>query len=577
MEVTELSKVDCEKYFTKLFEVMEEQKRVMPTLNDNTEWLEEIHLKVANRLQTESEKNGAPSAEISGKQMEEIIRQYIDENKDEYYEKDADQKVGEFLKCITDRICFLGENRENYYSFSIRSMQEFFAGTSLVKGVKDSEAVNNIRRIAYSSYWRNALLFAFGYIELEKKYLETEKGKVRQLLPNGVLPMMLGYDLANESLKVKQYLFLQYFYGNSRKADVQKKFGIDPFDNVTVRMCLTAGRFSGSEINVTDSFHVYIPDSGIEPEQVRKFVKAAEQLELECLRKLAEFRLAPTYQKYRELEALFLKEDGYLVEQYKRGISWRVAELKETEFLKYFQDRNAFLQSLREGNIRELMQGEERFIAVIKEANRRKKVSFNASNAFGIVAVLMASKYRTILLREVPELLFADTIQDVLYVRQYFTSAFYSEWTNSIIAECVNNVVESMEYVAQDNNYLHLLLWLLLRSKRFSFRVRKEDVMKLKRISFKNEKSKLVVALLGLCAEENEKPDEVVGHILASGADKRIAYAAMVNLLRNCAVKNHEQIWMRIYLLLENESFEERKRLQKEMLKDMMERKENGK
>lgn len=863
VEVTELSKVDCEKYFTKLFEVMEEQtekreeymgimrealedettgrlmktplqttiiailvksggkppheryslfrqyyetmvkrekqKRVMPTLNDNTEWLEEIHLKVANRLQTESEKNGNPSAEISGEQMEEIIRQYIDENKDEYYEKDADQKVGEFLKCITDRICFLGENRENYYSFSIRSMQEYFAGTSLVKGVKDSEAVSNIRRIAYSSYWRNALLFAFGYIELEKKYLETEianlcddmngrcnviredytpeniclfgswlavdilaedlfkgrrqdkyieiaakavplsecdgfkqfrfiagvqcskllthvienygtkpeyreqlldlfvqlnenkkndltaaidelireseetlqvrflikliegkvgfakpvfrkwadqlfdlirKGRVRQLLPDGVLSAMLGYDLTNESLKVKQYLFLQYFYGNSRNADVQKKFRIDPFDVWAVRKWLTDSRHRGSEMDITNSFHVYIPDFEIEPEQVRKFVKAAEQLELECLRKLAEFKLNPTYRKYRELEELFTKEDSYLVAQYKRGISRRVAELKETEFQKYFQDRNVFLQSLREGNIRELMQGEERFdleasvackdgvfdelieqggyaidqieklgtpyfnlylwvagvqadetadiedlrestaerfIAVIKEANRRKAVSVNASNAFRIVALLMASKYRSVLLREVPNLLFADTIQDTLYVQQYFTSAFFSEWTNDIIAECVTSVVESMECVTQDNNYLHLLLWLFLRNKRFSFRVRKEAVTKLKRISFKNDKNKLMVALLGLCVEENEKPDEVVENILASGADKRIAYAAMVNLLRNCDVNNHEQIWMRIYLLLENESFEERKRLQKEMLKDMMERKENGK
>ena len=75
---------------------------------------------------------------------------------------------------ITQRICFLCENREGYYSFSIRSMQEYFAGTYIIIDRGDEEALCNIKRIAYSSYWRNALLFAFGYIELHRKNLEPE-------------------------------------------------------------------------------------------------------------------------------------------------------------------------------------------------------------------------------------------------------------------------------------------------------------------------------------------------------------------------------------------------------------------
>lgn len=242
LEVMELSKKDCEKYFVKLFHVMEEQtemreryigimkealqddttcrlmktplqvtiiailvksggkppheryslffqyyettvkrekmKGVMPTLNDNTDWLEQIHLLVADRLQRESEKDSNPSAEISRADLAAIIRQYIERNQDGFYEsaQALENKEVDFLKIITERICFISENRDGFYSFSIRTMQEYFAGANLVKNVKDEKAMQNIRRVAHLSYWRNALLFAFGYIEIEKKHLEEDIG-----------------------------------------------------------------------------------------------------------------------------------------------------------------------------------------------------------------------------------------------------------------------------------------------------------------------------------------------------------------------------------------------------------------
>lgn len=148
----------------------EKQKEVITTLNDNIIWLEDIHLKIANRLQFESEKDENPSAEITSDTLRKIITEYIDENKDDDYK--LDENIGEkFLNIITNRICFLNENRDGYYSFSIRSMQEYFAGTDLVKGYADKEVRENLENIAYKSYWRNVLLFALGYIEIERKYL----------------------------------------------------------------------------------------------------------------------------------------------------------------------------------------------------------------------------------------------------------------------------------------------------------------------------------------------------------------------------------------------------------------------
>lgn len=242
IEVAELSKEDCYKYIERLFEVMEEQteqreeyirimkealedettsrlmktplqatiisilvksggkppheryslfhqyydtmvrrekqKGIVATLNDSTDWLEEIHLLIGNRLQLESEREENPSAEISKEELEVVLRNYVEQNRDDFYDQECEveDKKRIFLLIITQRICFLCENREGFYSFNIRSIQEYFAGTYLVKGRRDEDALYNIAQIAYSSYWRNALLFALGYIELERKSLEPQIG-----------------------------------------------------------------------------------------------------------------------------------------------------------------------------------------------------------------------------------------------------------------------------------------------------------------------------------------------------------------------------------------------------------------
>lgn len=167
--------------FRQFYETMvrrEKQKGIVATLNDNTDWLEEIHYMIGNRLQCESEKEENPSAEISKEELQDVIRKYVEDNRDDFYESrdKAKDKEEEFIMTITHRVCFLCENRDGFYSFSIRSMQEYFAGTYLIKDKSDEEAMKNIKGIAYSSYWRNALLFSFGYIELERKNLEPEIG-----------------------------------------------------------------------------------------------------------------------------------------------------------------------------------------------------------------------------------------------------------------------------------------------------------------------------------------------------------------------------------------------------------------
>ncbi len=156
----------------------EKQKEIVEMLNENTDWLEELHYLTGLGLQCGSQQQENAAAEISLEELRSVIRTYVEENRDDFYEDKADceRKAEEFLRTMTQRICFLCENRSGFYSFQIRSVQEFFAGTCLVKGKSDGEVMENIRRIAYSAYWRNVFLFALGYMERERKSLEPWVG-----------------------------------------------------------------------------------------------------------------------------------------------------------------------------------------------------------------------------------------------------------------------------------------------------------------------------------------------------------------------------------------------------------------
>lgn len=160
--------------FQQYYETMikrEKQKRVIATLNDNTDWIEDIHMRVSYQLQHESAVKTNASAEIIKDDFLEIIRDYIRENRDSYYEKDetCEDKAEDFLQIIAQRICFIVENKDERYSFPIRSMQEFFAGTYLVKEFSEQDSLCRLKEIAYLSYWRNVLLFSLGYIEIHRK------------------------------------------------------------------------------------------------------------------------------------------------------------------------------------------------------------------------------------------------------------------------------------------------------------------------------------------------------------------------------------------------------------------------
>ena len=144
----------------------EAQKEILPVLNEDTSygWIYELHQRIALHLMEASDSPENPAAELAINQLKNEIRTYLEEYLDSYVEnnpKDADSVC---LRAVTERVCFLTENRDGVFSFSIRSMQEFFAGIGLVDGKDNDEIKETLLGIARRSYWRNTLLFAVGHL-----------------------------------------------------------------------------------------------------------------------------------------------------------------------------------------------------------------------------------------------------------------------------------------------------------------------------------------------------------------------------------------------------------------------------
>ncbi|MBS6396153.1 MAG: hypothetical protein KH452_03220 [Clostridiales bacterium] len=149
----------------------EKQKDTLESLHDTLDWMDDIHYRLALRLQKESESDRNPSAAITEEPFLQLIREYLEEMDDEI---DAEELGRTFFHILTRRLCFITDvNTEGEYMFSIRSMQEFLAANGIVRQ-REQELITELNRIAPSAYWRNVFLFALGYMNKNMKHLEPE-------------------------------------------------------------------------------------------------------------------------------------------------------------------------------------------------------------------------------------------------------------------------------------------------------------------------------------------------------------------------------------------------------------------
>jgi hypothetical protein len=154
-------------YYLTIFK-REKQKNVSKILNQHSTYINDIHYKLAFKLQVSSESVESPAATISIDQFENFIIEYL--KTDVGLKMDSIQSItNEIVEASTKRLVFIEEVQDGFIGFSIRSIQEFFAANFYIN-IPDENIGTAIRQISASSYWNNTLMFCFGYLFKNKRY-----------------------------------------------------------------------------------------------------------------------------------------------------------------------------------------------------------------------------------------------------------------------------------------------------------------------------------------------------------------------------------------------------------------------
>lgn len=137
----------------------EQQKKTLPDLTE-TDW-KRIHARLGLLLQKRSENAASAAAELPKPECIKVIEDFYKEAG--LVEHPDPQAV---YKALTERLGFIaeavGESGELGISFTLRSMQEFFAA-EMLNSIDASNLSEILEAIGASAYWRNVFLFVAGY------------------------------------------------------------------------------------------------------------------------------------------------------------------------------------------------------------------------------------------------------------------------------------------------------------------------------------------------------------------------------------------------------------------------------
>lgn len=146
----------------------EKQKKLLPFVNQDSDWVEELHDRIAFNLQLESESSAKVDAEMLASECKEIIKSYLSKEEEEL------TTVDEIYQAMVARLPFIaeviGESGEKCILFPLRSIQEFFAAEWLIDFSNDDTRRDALEIISVSSYWRNVYLFVNGCYATRDKH-----------------------------------------------------------------------------------------------------------------------------------------------------------------------------------------------------------------------------------------------------------------------------------------------------------------------------------------------------------------------------------------------------------------------
>lgn len=195
------------KLFQKYCEVViarEQQKQLLPQVNEEYDWVVTLHGQIGFLLQLESEAADNVAAEMSTRKCRDIIKEYLRR------EDETNTSINEIYTAMVTRLPFLaevvGEDGEQKVVFPLRSIQEYFAAEWIIDFSSDEIRREVLERISVSIYWRNVYLFVNG------KYAGHDRNRVMNDVMFRICQQDNGDVMDDVSDDVAQKIVLQGSY-----------------------------------------------------------------------------------------------------------------------------------------------------------------------------------------------------------------------------------------------------------------------------------------------------------------------------------------------------------------------------
>ena len=195
------------KLFQKYCEVViarEQQKQLLPQVNEEYDWVVTLHGQIGFLLQLESEAADNVAAEMSTRKCRDIIEEYLRR------EDETNTSINEIYTAMVTRLPFLaevvGEDGEQKVVFPLRSIQEYFAAEWIIDFSSDETRREVLERISVSIYWRNVYLFVNG------KYAGHDRNRVMNDVMLRICQLNNGDVMEDVSDDVAQKIVLQGSY-----------------------------------------------------------------------------------------------------------------------------------------------------------------------------------------------------------------------------------------------------------------------------------------------------------------------------------------------------------------------------
>lgn len=395
------------------------------------------------------------------------------------------------------------------------------------------------------------------------------------------------------------------------------------------------GYRSEHRIKISNNFEVSFTNDHPHIPKMQKLQLEMEKLGMEFFSKLCDFLCFPTYDKFLILRSLVEGEEEYLAIKYKNSLQYYVDRLNietEEEFWDILNKRKKDYQQLMEGNLHEFFFGN--LDIKYSYSARCYELVFDELLEKGPVNVTNIGKINDECLRaymfvlrvqlECTKGLSSISVEQAKIYIEFFNEAFkrriydgrFNEalavfmtskfkkifWSNNLefisygnllkpgkgiyrfrrdiryigldeLEDILCNIINKMLNSEEEDNYLALFLPLINENIDVSKCVSEKQLQQLEQKKYCEDINVFAIQLIKICVLQNKDSEMLLDNLFKLEIPRNYFYVVLERILNYCMSDNKEILFVKVYLKLIEESFDEIEEIKRMYLTDMLEMK----